>query len=535
MGIKYLTSYINANENIFLTRIEVSHQDVVIDGSALVHHLYHQNIGIDPSQHLSYRSGGDYRQFSKRIEGFFTKLMQYKIRAFVIFDGTCALKKFKMDTIRSRAKDGIAKAASLKTTDKDVVILPPMAEMTFIHVLRQLHIPFVKSEKDADPEIAALAEKWQCLVMSKDSDFFIFKLSRGYAPFDKIYMDDDHHCLVCYAYFQNNFSQRHHIPLLLLPLVASFLSNDYLSYEDLQEIHSTLSVRLHDTIREKIISIINWLRNKNITSFDDCLSAGLLTLVPKHKLETLLAKLRYSIQFYSQDVNVNAVEGHLRQEFTLPQQSHIFENDEDDTKNWIINLYRYNRFPSFALDIICNKFVAFRPSIEHVRFPSVHNCTQALRDVIYAILLKGEEVKDTIIYSPDRGNCARRYDHIQEKDGFIKEWDRMKESHYAAKYVKIKELPTFICRQQALTPIPHLHNLRLSDRKDRLQFLLMVFDCEHDCLRELNLFWWLIVASLRYWFKNCLQDSNHLLLTILLVCIINLYYDSVQEFPKESM
>ena len=529
MGVKYLTSYINANQGSFLTRIEFSHQDIIIDGSAFVFHLYREDIGMEQCSRLNYRLGGEYIQFAKRIEHFFNKLKQYSIRPFVIFDGTCILKTYKVETMKSRTADTIKKAASLRTTSRDVEILPPLAEMTMIHVLRRLRIPFIRSEKDADSEIAALAQKWQCLVLSKDSDFFIFNLNRGYVSFDKLFIDNNNDCLVGYVYFQQKFIQRHGIQSSILPLVATLLGNDYVSLEDLHEIYLVMHIRLRDTIKEKIIAILNWFKKKNITSLQDYLQSGVLSAVPQGKTEILLAKLKYSIQFYSQNVDISVIEGHLRREY-VPSSSEVFKDDEQDDYHWITHLYRYSRFPSFALDILYSKSVTFRPSIEDIKLPSIHNCTQALRDIIYSVLLIKQQVND-VVYYPNQGNHVRRYDSHNQEDETIREWDRINGYDYAAKYIKLKELPVFLYKNQTLIPIPYLHDLRLSNRKGRLQFLLTVFDCHDTDLKELNLCWWLVVVSIRYWFKRCIQESQHHQLYCLIVCIVNLYYDEVKEFP----
>jgi hypothetical protein len=61
----------------------------------------------------------------------------------------------------------------------DTFILPVLAELTFRNVLIKLGIVHACCLFDADREIAFLANKFSCPVLSADSDFYVFALEVG--------------------------------------------------------------------------------------------------------------------------------------------------------------------------------------------------------------------------------------------------------------------------------------------------------------------------------------------------------------------
>jgi len=53
---------------------------------------------------------------------------------------------------------------------------------SFQQTLHELNIPVVWSVGDADHDMAVLANQSDSLVLSNDSDFYVFDIAKGYLP-----------------------------------------------------------------------------------------------------------------------------------------------------------------------------------------------------------------------------------------------------------------------------------------------------------------------------------------------------------------
>ena len=105
---------------------------------------------------------------------------------------------------------------------------------------------------EGDPDIASLAAKWNCPVISDDSDFFIFDLKAGYVPLK--YFRWQSGTLEAKLYTADTFCAHTKIEEDLLPLFASLLGNDMVKYNEnnLKDLYITLGISNHRDAQEKI-------------------------------------------------------------------------------------------------------------------------------------------------------------------------------------------------------------------------------------------------------------------------------------------
>jgi hypothetical protein len=64
--------------------------------------------------------------------------------------------------------------------------LPPLVVRAATAALRRLSIRYVFALFEADGVLAGLAKALKCMVVTKDSDFFVYDLPSGYIPFDTL-------------------------------------------------------------------------------------------------------------------------------------------------------------------------------------------------------------------------------------------------------------------------------------------------------------------------------------------------------------
>ncbi|KAJ0054972.1 hypothetical protein NL108_008681, partial [Boleophthalmus pectinirostris] len=87
----------------------------------------------------------------------------------------------KLNTLCQRLESKIKMADSISRS-RHGSVLPLLTSEVFIQVLIQSGVPLVQCPSEADREIACLARQWNCPILSRDSDFYIFDLPGGYIP-----------------------------------------------------------------------------------------------------------------------------------------------------------------------------------------------------------------------------------------------------------------------------------------------------------------------------------------------------------------
>jgi hypothetical protein len=102
---------------------------------------------------------------------FFTLLKKCNVTPYVLLDGGYELKKLKTVRERLRSRIGVIKYI---VPLESYLALPLMMREVFTSALKQCNIPVYRCLFEADNEIAMLARKLNCPVLSYDSDFYIF-------------------------------------------------------------------------------------------------------------------------------------------------------------------------------------------------------------------------------------------------------------------------------------------------------------------------------------------------------------------------
>lgn len=149
-------------------KIRLHDTEVVIDGNSLYHFIFYCN-------QLDFIHGGDYDQFADKIIKFFKLLHCCNIQPYIVFDGGNDANDMKFQTNRKRMKERLEMAMQLAKGYKgNCKVMPIMAFDTFKAVLKEIKIPFAVCDFEADKEIAKLANKLNCPVLSNDSDFIYF-------------------------------------------------------------------------------------------------------------------------------------------------------------------------------------------------------------------------------------------------------------------------------------------------------------------------------------------------------------------------
>ncbi|ALC38737.1 ast [Drosophila busckii] len=164
MGVRGLTSYIAQRAEIYLKPYELHDTALVIDGDNLACNLYKDVTGYYSA------FGGNYDDFYRAVVEFFHVLAECNIVPYVLMDG--GYEERKLRTVAKRLR---GKIAVIKRIDPcaSITLFPLHLKEVFVDAVKDVGVPVMRCVFEADDELAALARKLNCPVLSYDSDFYI--------------------------------------------------------------------------------------------------------------------------------------------------------------------------------------------------------------------------------------------------------------------------------------------------------------------------------------------------------------------------
>ncbi|GAB0086349.1 hypothetical protein DMENIID0001_003980 [Sergentomyia squamirostris] len=175
MGVKGLTTYIAKHAKNILIPYELHDCNLVIDGDNLIHQLFR-----DMCRTVNCAFGGDYDIFYTQVCRFFMLLQKCKITSFVLLDG--GNEKYRLQTVHTRLKSKIAAIRHLNPNQpQQNVVVPILLREVFVRALQDMGVHVMRCLFEADEEVANLAKRLNCPVLSYDSDFYIYNVL--YIPF----------------------------------------------------------------------------------------------------------------------------------------------------------------------------------------------------------------------------------------------------------------------------------------------------------------------------------------------------------------
>lgn len=543
MGVRGLSTYVDDNKNLFLSDYKLHDTKVIIDGSNLFHFLYyHYNV--------SYQFGGDYDRFARKCKRFFNILKDCSVTPVVVFDGGYNPDDRKLATVLERANER-RKRVGLVCSKGRGCVLPILSYETFLQVLVELEVAHVSCIYEADREIAVLAKKWKCPVLSNDSDFFIYQLEGGFIPLDYINMT------LCLYDSQKNIasvlerktvvgeSQFVYIPVkyyncerflklfkkddndYVLPLLGTLLGNDYVEISVLYSFYQSLrapkcpSKKLIKTkASTRMEAVLHWVDN---TENEEEALELILEGVAKEKRENLREVLVKSVSEYKDIDNFDSFD--LEHFVTNVQNGRFYITCENvysecietveskisdltdyydrNLPQWFIRKLRSCEMNGSFLQNVCvNHRVVFNCQVEMLREISSYTCSRNLRSVIYGIVLN--PLKCDASDKPSQNNNVVEFDRKGKntKKFFVQPVDTLP---------GVSELPT-------LQTVPSL------SEGDRRNILYAAFGVTSESLeKNVDEASQLFTLVLRLWINNAEPKVSESHLSALLICVIALH------------
>ncbi|NXY18849.1 ASTE1 protein, partial [Atrichornis clamosus] len=382
MGVQGLTGFVE-ERGVFFTELRVRDTKLVIDGSSLYHRLC-----FAPAADL--RRGGDYGLFAATVRDFFGVLRACRVAPFVVLDGGRGAEDRKLPTLRARAAEQLRAAHGL-SRGAGGCLAPLLTREAFVQALGRLGVPFVQCFAEADREIAGLANRWGCPVLSLDSDFCVFDLAGGYCPLSHFQWqsvraaDGPQACFVRARCFSVERFCRHfgRLDKSLLPLFAVMNGNDYIGLEALEVFFSKVRLARGGAAGKggkhlRLQGLLHWL-----SQFAEPAAAvdSVLKHLKKHQREEIRELLCTSMEDYApSDVNLEDFFQNGRYDCEAARKA--------DVPQWVLATLAKGKLAPLIINALILRSTFLRVQVENLQRPSAHSTALPIRQVIYGLLLR---------------------------------------------------------------------------------------------------------------------------------------------------
>ncbi|XP_065688601.1 single-strand DNA endonuclease ASTE1 [Patagioenas fasciata] len=459
MGVQGLTGFVE-ERGTFFTELRVRDTKLVIDGSSLYHRLCFASAA-------DFRRGGDYGLFAAAVRDFFGSLRACRVAPFVVLDGGRGAEDRKLPTLRSRAAERLRAAHGLSRGEGGCLV-PLLAREAFVQALGRLGVPFVQCFAEADREIAGLANRWGCPVLSLDSDFCVFDLAGGYCPLSHFQWqsvcagDGPQGCYVPARCFSAAKFCRHfgHLDRRLLPLFAVMNGNDYLDLAAFEAFFSKAPLPRGCAAGKggrhvRLRGLLGWL-----AQFAEPAEAvdSVLTYLRKHQREEIRALLCTAMEDYTpSDANL--------EDFFQSGKYECEAARKADLPQWVRDALAKGKLAPFISDALILRSTFLHVQVENMQRPSAHSTALPIRQVIYGLLLKG--LPNTEAASPSKQT---------NELPVVCEFDRLQKT-LKKTFVQAASLPTDFCDDHFLldklmeVPMSHRQMLLLETLGVKMSFL----------------------------------------------------------------
>uniref|UniRef100_A0A674C742 Protein asteroid homolog 1-like n=1 Tax=Salmo trutta TaxID=8032 RepID=A0A674C742_SALTR len=388
MGIQGLARFID-DHGAILTDDQFRNSKLIIDGTYLYHSLYF-NSCVD-QQH-----GGDYDDFEDQVCKFFKALRDCGIEPYVIIHGGSDFSDKKFETQLHHVQSRINTANNLSKGLQGSGLLPILIKQVFKQVLSSLKVPFAQCIFEADQEIASLAERWNCPVMSNNSDFYIFDIQAGYLPFFHFQWQNastqrwsSQNYIPCKRYTTTSFCRHFNINRQLLPVFAAIAGIDYVNLDKIcfpirWEDNLPMEPNRNPSKNPRADMLLKWL-----ASFQEQQEA--LDNVPRlivsrnnqHNMDSALQALSLSTETYQ--LQPGCLERFFIKD-KAPDPSHLPDH-LSVLPDWTLLPLMKGTLSSSIIHILQLRPVIQGVQVEDHSFPSGNNTSRPVRQVVFGLLL----------------------------------------------------------------------------------------------------------------------------------------------------
>ena len=468
-------------------------------GLTMIGALYYEFLRIHDDMY-----GGNYTSLAREIEKFLETLLKYKIKPFLVFDGTIDDKKIVTLVNRTHEKLKATVAVAAETSSNsdhkcipsrtpsfsDRILKPILATYIVIDTIKRVlggDCLFV-ADGDADIDIASLAIHHRCPVLSNDSDFYIFPLQYGYIPYSRFHWSNPQSDGI-YAefYFHEHFCEQFGIcDPSLLAVIPAIMGNDMMPQLDAQ--HRNMIVPPDPDCYSVIEKVIMY--TASFTTLEACIN-----ILQRQELIDPTAVLENIQKAYNDYFFVPC-------NFCSPLdvlRTTLKCIDGSPLPEFVLKAFRVGVFSEFLIRILREQ-VMYEIVLEDVSDSWCQLIGVPIRRAIYGILCGS----DAFITELQRGENPLKYDQIQIKSVRTVTYDGKK------------------------IPLPSLEfcGVGITNSYGK-EILFGILDAKEEDFKKIPVYYQLLLAITRYWYKHCTISKKDIILKAFLLNLLLLTLTTV--------
>ncbi|XP_030214615.1 protein asteroid homolog 1 isoform X2 [Gadus morhua] len=469
MGVQGLWSLLEEYNQIYQD-IHFWDSKLVVDGTNLAHLLYNR-------ANLDQNHGGEYLAFQAEVKAFFKTLDDCQIKAYVVIDGGSGTSDIKLNHRMDRQRKRVKKIPdALKGGKKGFYAL--FTTTVFEETLNDMKVPLVRCFREADGQLAALAKKWSCPVLSRDSDFYIYDLPEGFLPLDHFQMDSvkasgARSCISCKRYTTSRFCTLFNIGHQLLPVFATLAGNDYDILRNVKwDRYVPEGSPKMKSKSPRLVGLLSWLGARTDRTTEDTLTAA-MALIPNISQQ---ARTEMRTEVQNAMLEYRLPSSSLRRFFSEGTVPPLPPEIWSWVPEWVrVSLARGDLGAKILdYDILVHRRKFLRIQVECSVLQSSNLTSRPIRQVMYGLLLG-------------------------QGEGEVEEWDRD-----GLELVSVKVQPLVQGAAQTL----RLDSLPQADPAVRLQVCLETLGVEEETLEGVPAHLRLPVAVTRYWLRRASPEPT---------------------------
>lgn len=409
MGISGLSSFVKINnETLIEKNFKLKDTKLVIDASNLKGTL---GTRID-EQNKGFTFGCDSVKLGDELELFVNNLKSCNVEPIFVLDGTQTIdiNTSKTRVKLSRKQKQNENVNNVSSTGLGEYIPNTIASIVLKSKLLDLNVEVVQAFYDADLEVARLARKYDCPLVSDDGDFFIIDMPRGVISIKSLQYADvksesidgiTHKYISCELYLLDNlicmFPNLDKQALLLLgPLVG----NDFVEYDVFKSFCYSLTVRQNCFLlaisksHHRIIRVLSFLNDKSLDEAIGCISSIC------SNIEVMKYLLFEQVKVYQIDYNCNFIDDMSKYiKSKLGDNALVSSKRIVETCEWLKKTFEQECIYHICLDIITRSKIFFGPTISDPSCQSpITCCLSRVVGILGNFMRLSDELNEPIEY-----------------------------------------------------------------------------------------------------------------------------------------